>query len=392
MKEKKLIASLGKSRESYNKILPLIVEKDLTDFGSIIFNEIKQFYETDVEAQRVDWDLIQSQSTRKYPKLSGLITEYLSSLPEEVSVENTVKLFSDVCREKLGFEIIQAITSQNENKAKELMEKYLTHEVEDVKEEVFNAVPIYELEEHYNSDNLIPVYPSHLNGLLGGGVPRQTQICIFARPDVGKSTVAINMAVGAAESGFRVLYIGNEDPPATMVFRILTRFCRVTIAELRTDTKKYFDVAMQRGYGNMFFVPMHPGRIGEIRSWIEKVKPDMVIIDQIRNLHVNTEDGTTNLEEASKATRNLAKEFNLVMVVVTQAGNSAAGKLRLEMEDVDNSKTGLQGAMDLMIGVGQNEEAKRMGRIMLSFPKNKFTAPIQPFSAEINYETNRVLA
>jgi hypothetical protein len=179
-----------------------------------------------------------------------------------------------------------------------------------------------------------------------------------------------------------------------MVFRILTRFCKTPEELIKVDTKKYYDLAIERGYANLYFLPMSPGTLGEITKWVEKLKPDMLVVDQVRNLNVKKESMTVNLEQACIGLRNIAKKHNLVSLLVTQAGDSAEGKLYLTMSDVDSSKTGLQGTLDLLIGLGLSQELKDMSprRVMMCFPKNKLCAPISPRSATIDYTTNLVTA
>lgn len=390
--EKKLLQTISSSKEYYNKLSALLQNTPFTFIGQKVFKEIDDFYKTDPSAPKVDDDVLMERLSKKYEKDWELILEYLSQWPVPESVPNVIKIYEDYYKERLGVDIASSLMGNNEAHAKQLMETYLTLNVEDKVDEVFNATPIEELEQHVTGNNLIPIYPSKLNDYLGGGVPRQSHICVFARPDVGKSTVAINIAGKAAQLGYRVLYIGNEDPAPKMVFRIVARLTKTPESIIRKDPAQYYKLAMENGYENVFFVPMHPGTIPEVRQRIEKVEPDLVIIDQIRNLHVKPDSMTVNLEQASIATRNLAKEFNLVMTVVTQAGNSAANKAVLDMEDVEWSNTGLPGQMDLMIGVGQSHEMKQMNQIVLSFPKNKFTAPIKPFHAAIDYSTQVITA
>lgn len=390
MIENKLISSLIASREAYEKLLPLVKENTFLDYNSIVFDEIKKYYDRDKKADKADVDVIKGHIKRNFPKKESLTEEYFASLPEPPSLPNLIELFAEVQKEKIGQEVVQCLVSKKTENIEELMEKYLSFSVEEMKEEVFNATHITELEQHFTGKNLIPIYPTALSDMIGGGVPRQSQICIFARPDTGKSVAAINLAVGAAENGFRVLYIGNEDPAAKMMYRIISRFTRVPESELKTNPSKYYDVAIQNGYRNLFFIPMHPGNLHELRAKLEVIKPDVFIIDQIRNMHIKKESMTINLEQGCIGTRNLAKEFNCVSVVVTQAGDSARNKLILDMEDVEWSNTGVAAQMDLMIGLGQQSGMKEQNRVMLSFPKNKLTAPIKPFSVNIDYSTNRI--
>jgi KaiC/GvpD/RAD55 family RecA-like ATPase len=391
--ENRLIAAIGASREAYQKLSPYVEKDDLSDFSAEVYREIAHFYDTDQDVPRIDWELVKGNLVEAFPKRKGLIEEYVSSLPSSVSVPNLLSIYEKVKKEKIGYEIIQAVSGGKEEVARELMEQYLNFCVDERSEELFHAKTVEELDTHLSGHNLIPLYPLGLNEILGG-VPRQSQICVFARPDAGKTTFAINAAVGAAQNNFRVLYIGNEDAPARMVFRILTRFCKTPEELIKVDTKKYYDLAIERGYANLYFLPMSPGTLGEITKWVEKLKPDMLVVDQVRNLNVKKESMTVNLEQACIGLRNIAKKHNLVSLLVTQAGDSAEGKLYLTMSDVDSSKTGLQGTLDLLIGLGLSQELKDMSprRVMMCFPKNKLCAPISPRSATIDYTTNLVTA
>lgn len=390
MTEQKLISTLLSSRESYQIIQKYLAREDVGEIAWNIYEEITKYYEKDNKAEKVDKELLLPKLIKRKDLHELVYEDYLARLPEASSASNLIDLYIDTKKDRLTTDILMAIHDKDEDKLKSKMEEYLTFGVDEIKEEVFNGTTIEELESHFTGKNLIPIFPTALSELVGGGVPRQSQLCVIARPDVGKSTFTINAAVGAAEQGFRVLYIGNEDPAPKMVYRIITRFVREPESTIRQSPKEYFDLAIRNGYGNVFFVPMHPGNIPELRKWIERVKPDIVVIDQIRNMNIKKDSMTINLEQGCIATRNLAKEFNLVMIVVTQAGDSARNKLQLDMEDVEWSNTGVAAQMDLMIGIGQTPELKENQRIMLSFPKNKLSAPIKAFSANIEYGINRI--
>lgn len=387
---KKIIATVLSSRDSYETLSPYLNRADLDETSANIYAEIQKYYEKDVKAVNVDREILLSRLLKRNDLHSVVYDDYFNTLPEPSSAVNLVDTFVDAKKDKLITDILVAIHDHRDDVIKSKMEEYLTCSVEQIEEEVFNATPIEELETHFTGKNLIPLFPSAISDAIGGGVPRQSQLCIFARPDVGKSTTAINTAVGAAEKGFRVLYIGNEDPAPKMMYRIMTRFTRVPEAVLKQDPKRYYEVALQNGYPNMFFVPMHPGNLNELRKWIDKIKPDVMVIDQIRNMHFKKESMTINLEQGCIATRNLAKEYDLVSIIITQAGASATNKAVLDYEDVEYSNTGVAAQCDLMIGVGQTHEMKEVNRVMLSFPKNKISKPIRAFSALIEYDINRL--
>lgn len=391
MQENKVVACLLSSREAYDRLVPFFDKAQVfTPFGSRVVQEIGSFYETDPSAEAVDVGIIKQRLITESPKKDFIIEEYFAGIPSNVSVDNVVRLYEDLYKDSLRLELIMSLNNKDDDRTNELIEQLQTVSLEEQDEGLFNATSIPDLAEHFTGTNLIPIYPSALGAALGGGVPRQSQLCIFARPDVGKSVVAINLAVGAAEKGFKVLYVGNEDSPAVMMMRILSRFLRKPKTEFLKTPDESIKEALRRGYGNIFFKEMHPGTYKELRKWIEKLNPDVLIIDQIRNMHFKSDSMTVNLEQGVIATRNLAKEFNMVSVVITQAGDSATNKVVLEKEDVEWSNTGVAAQADLMIGVGQNADLRDQGMVVLSFPKNKLTAPLRPMSVSIDYAINRL--
>jgi archaellum biogenesis ATPase FlaH len=391
--EPKILSTLIASREAYDKLSPHVDGNTFSDLGKEIYKEVLVYYAADANALKADLEIIKSRMEKKYGKQFKIFNEYIESLPEATSLPNLLNLLVEQKKGRLGLEISQALVGNKETRARELIYQYLNLKIEEKKEqdELFNGTPLSELEQHFTGHNLVPIYPSRLNQLLGGGVPRQYQICIFARPNVGKSTVAINIAGGAALNGYKVLYVGNEDPAPKMVYRLVSRVLKKSEEEIKKDLESNYKEALEIGYKNIWFVSLHPGNYKEIRDWVEKVKPDIVIVDQIRNCAFKPESMTINLEQGVIAMRNLAKEFNFVSIVITQAGDSADGKLVLDMNDVEWSNTGVAAQMDLMIGVGQNREFRDQGKVMFSFPKVKYQAPISPFAVTIDYACQRIL-
>lgn len=388
MLEQRLLAACIDSREYYDRLSKFVIDSDFEDYGKHIYAAIDNYYKIDKSAQSINVDWLRDKLAKDFPKKVEAFTVYISELPSNISGLNVIKELNDLRREQLGDEIAAKLI-QRKSAIKE-METYLTETdmVTPVVGEVYEAPSLSELSESVKPENLIPIYPTNLNRLIGGGVPRQSQICIFARPDVGKTTTAINIVGGVLNAGYKVLYVGNEDPSEIVIIRVLSRLCNVGKAELIKDADKYDSIARTKGYDNFTFAGLSPGTVPEIRSLVEAIEPDVLVIDQVKNLHVAKASSVENLEEAVEHTRNIAKEFNLVSIVVTQAGESARNKLVLDLEDVYNSKTGIPGQMDLMIGVGQNESYKNMNRVVLSTPKNKLSAPIAPITCRIDYVTN----
>ncbi len=72
--------------------------------------------------------------------------------------------------------------------------------------------------------------------------------------------------------------------------------------------------------------------------------------------------------------RRMAKQYNLLAISVTQAADIAEGRLVLSRQHVADSKIGWAASLDLMIGLGTNEDYRQAGRTMISLMgKNKIS-------------------
>ena len=97
-------------------------------------------------------------------------------------------------------------------------------------------------------------------------------------------------------------------------------------AELMEKPDEATELALSRGYANMTFISLSPGSVKEIRDYVHKFNPDAIVVDQIRNVAVSGVQATALtdvLNYGAQATRAIAKEYDLVSILITQAGDSA---------------------------------------------------------------------
>lgn len=394
MIEHSIISAALADKKNFLLLKSNLTGKELSTLGKETFKLIENYYDTDPSVQSVDISLLQDKMLLDFPKESMEIGEYFNRIPETAPTNNIIEYLVDIKKHSILKDILLAAAKEQYSQVDGLIDSYTsisTKIVGTVNGNIYHKELLVNALKQSSKENLIPIYPTKLNELLGGGIPRQSQVGICARPDVGKSTVAINIAGGALLNGYKVLYVGNEDAESRMIARAISRITNVPFPDIIKNPHEYEDLAVDNGYHNFVFAGLYPGTLSEIRALVEEHRPDILVVDQIKNLHTRKET-TENLEESSKGTRDLAKEFNLVSVIVTQAGDSAEGKLVLEMGDVYMSNTGFQGTLDLLIGVGQNMDLKRNSRVYLAFPKNKLSAPIEPFAVKIDYLCNKILS
>ena len=388
--EKNVLGALLDDREAYKQLQPYLEKEDFSEQGKIVLAHIGEFYDIDPEAKFVDRSIVIERIARAHPKHADVFANVISNLGGG-STKNLVYEYFELKKRTIG-ELLGSLLVSSSNKTKEIDELIESYKklsesgtVED-EFETYVGLDIETIVDPLRAENLIKVYPKNLNDALDGGVPPGTHILVFARPECGKSAFVINMCAKFCMDGHKALYIGNEDPQSAMRMRFLNRFSGRDRHAVLQDPQTALDIAREKGSDNLVFVPMSPGTTGQVRRLAERHEPDIIVVDQVRNLGVGRGKQFTKVEQleyVTKYMRDLNKEMGSVGVSVTQAGDSAEGKLLLEMNDIDFSNTGMQAHADVMMGIGMNREYEMSGRRMVSLNKNKISGIHEPFGISL---------
>jgi hypothetical protein len=316
-------------------------------------------------------------------------------LGQDVSVVNVIALVRDSKKQLLADELGAALLGkENPNKIKNLLAAYTEFEEsteEEEEAEVYHNMSVDDVVNlTVNPDNLIKVAPRSLNEVLEGGVLPQTNIIIYKRPEAGGSALAISIVRGMVLQGLPGIYFENEDPTVTTVQRIQSCLTGMSKHEMYKKREEAQGLLDKSHFDLVRVIPLTPGTPWEIERYVKKYQPKWIVINQIRHLEMKADTKVNQLEDAANLGRKLAKKYNLVSIGVTQAGDSAEQKLVLGMSDIDNSKTGIPGAVDLMIGLGVNAAYEAQGMRMISLPKNKISGKHVHFPVKILPEISRI--
>lgn len=395
--EKKLLKLLL-NKANYSSVRSLLDVKDFSPLSKDILTKIDEYFSVDDNAEYVDPDvLIKNLELSLTPKYKDMATELIHNVIEEdISEENLINLVVNQKQASIGTELSSRLLNNPNDKEKidKLINEYITvkEQVSEIVEQkqLFNNVSVAEAFEKLDIKNRIPFYPKVLNEKLKGGPIRGQNILIYGRPEIGKTLFIINLIGGFLHHGFRVLYVGNEDPCSAIIPRIITRLTETTVENVQADLEKAQHIISKRGYDNLYLEDTSPGTWDYINKRIEEIHPDIVIVDQIRHIYCGNMSKVEQMERVTIQARNAAKTYNILTIGITQAGDSAEDKLVLEMNDVDFSNTGMQGAVDVMIGIGANEDFKASNRRMISLPKNKVGADHSFFPVQYNIPINKV--
>ena len=398
-REKQVLASAIQSRPAFDKIADHVEHTDLSEQGWVIWEGICSYYDSDGGARRCDSGILGDLVARTIPadKHKELFKNLVNNLSDlEVSAPNVVGDLLATKRDVLGKQLSAAIHNADELQVRQLYDKFGelldAEDIDDDKEEARVGMSVKDLVTGgFDKRNLVQIAPSSLNERLDGGVKPGHHIVLFARPEMGKTMMTIEMMAGFARQGLDTLYCGNEDPLDDITMRVVNRLSGMPKQQVMDDPELADKLAREAGYEHIILQALAPGTPREITALIEKYKPQVLVLDQLRNLNMHQDNYVLALENAAKQARQWAKRYSCVVVSVTQAGDSAANKAVLDLGDVDYSNTGIPAQADLMVGIGANQQHKDSGEVVLSLPKNKISGTHEFFACSVEPEVSKVL-
>jgi hypothetical protein len=389
MFERKIIAAAIADRNAYEAVIDTGEGDRLGEGLETVWSAVRDFYQRDPDAGKADPDVLRATllGSSLNPKRGRQEAELLDSLlAEEVSVPNIRHLLRGQATDRAGMALAAALAGRKpQEEVYDLLEKYqeVTAEDDEPEEDLGWTSAI---DRGIDVGARMAVSPKTLNQYMRGGLLPGHNVTIFGRPESGKTALAITMACGFARRGFRVLYIGNEDPIQDLMLRAVCNLSNKTADEVAADPEGAEALALERGALNLIMRELAPGSIREIEAMCRKYKPDVLFIDQLRNIKSGKSDNYTQLlDQNAQAIRAIGKRNGCATVSVTQAGDSASGRPVLDMGDVDSSNTGIPAAADVMIGVGVTQALDAAGQRMLSLCKNKlgYVKPSFPVQLDV---------
>ena len=376
--ERNLLRNSCVSRNLHDSLVESGLDKTFSPKGSLVFNTIKDYYDADPNATRVDVEVLK-HDLLKNKKHGEMLVEVVAGVDEDdtlspanwrrVLVEGRVE---DI-NERIATQLLDPTANQGGIDTLIQQRQEILHSGDEPeKKELYNGIGAEVLLGRIDGTLKVPLAPNALNNHLGGGVHRPSHIVVFARPDVGKTTFVLNQIVAFTQQGLRCLYYGNEDAPQVVLFRTLQAYTGASEKQIRGNPTRANEMAKEKGYDLSTFYFSEAGSLGEAESIATDVRADVIILDQLRNLSSSVRDNRVlELEGLARGAREMAKRRNAVVMSVTQAGDSAENKLLLSMGDIDWSNTGIQGTADLILGIGANEDYRKQGVRMVVPCKNK---------------------
>ena len=393
--EHELIGAALKSRDAWSVATDLLGTEDWSPLALRVWDGITTYYTRDEEAQRTEPKIIyklvvDGMATKSHQEqVSDLIQ---TALGLDVSPPNVLGLALDLRRQSVAFKLAEKLLNGDDATDElELYQKLLECDsLQSAQGELYQSVDLADLMEIIDPDKKIKFAPNSLNERLNGGLIAGDSMIVGGRPNAGKSALCITMMAACAFRGQKVLYIGNEEPVRKTIVRIISCLTQRTHAQLMSEPAQTMEIARKRGYDNLVFAHLSPGTPGEIRALVRQHKPEVVVVDQLLNLRVGKTEGVERMEQAARAIRTIGGEFGCVTISVSQVGESGDNKLRLGMADLYGSKTGLQGAADVILLLGNDNAFEASHSRMLNLAKNKTGLTGEAWAVKIDEFRSRI--
>ena len=213
------------------------------------------------------------------------------------------------------------------------------------------------------------------HGLRGGDL-----IILAARPGIGKSAFALNVAVNAAKAGTTVAFLSLEMSASQLAQRILCSEAHVNLSRLRAgniteaDWGAIADASNTLSKINLFIDDTPALSVFDLRAKARRelrgCESGLIIVDYLQLMQPTTtrRDGNRAVEvgEISRSLKVLAKEMNMPVIALSQLSREIEkrGKKRPMLSDLRESGSIEQDA-DIVMFIDRSideEEAESAGR------------------------------
>ncbi len=347
--EQAVIGSMLTDRDAVISAIEVLKEEDFyREDNKTIYEAILNLYN---RSEPIDIITLKAELTSMgmFDKIGGL--EYIVGLPEKVPTTANVEKYISIVKEKSELrrlikaanEIIEQGYDSTEN-IDDIMnsaEKKIFNIMQDKDQKSYSPIKdvlidaFTELEQLYNQKQHITGVPTGFIDLdyKTAGLHNSDLILIAARPAMGKSAFALNIATNAAlKAKVPAVLFSLEMSKEQMVNRILCSEAMVDSNKVRTGKIDDDDwIKLADTMGDLSEAPIYiddtPGiSINEIRAKCRKLKLEknigLVVIDYLQLVQGSSKRAQGSREqeisEISRSLKILAKEINVPVIALSQ--------------------------------------------------------------------------
>lgn len=346
--EQAIIGSMLTDKDAVIAAVEVLQEQDFyREDNKIIYSAILNLYN---RAEPIDIITLKAElkSMGKFEAVGGL--EYIVQLPDKVPTTSNVEQYIKIVEEKsmlraliktadelitLGYDPtqeVEQVIDTAEKKIFQVMQKKNQKGYSSIKDILVDTFT--QLEQLYNQKEAITGVPTGFVDLdyRTSGLHNSDLILVAARPAMGKSAFALNIATNAAvRAKVPVAIFSLEMSKEQMTNRILCSEAMVDSAKVRTgkiDDDEWAKLAATSGELSEagIYIDDTPGiSIMEIRAKCRKMKLEknigLVVIDYLQLIQGSNKKGGSREQEIAEISRSLkilAKEIDVPVIALSQ--------------------------------------------------------------------------
>jgi len=420
--EKSLIGSLLLDKEAINKVADFL---DYQDFyhraHQIIYEQMVQLYE-----KREPIDLLslsnRLEETGQLEVIGGVgyLTSLVNSVPTAAHVANYAKI---VARKKVLRDLIDSaheiinlgyqedrdtedLVDQAEQKLFSVSQRSVQQTFEPLHKSLADAFE--RLDALHKGDGGLRGIPSGFYDLdnITAGFQKSDFIVIGARPSLGKSTLALDIARNAAkEAGLPIGVFSLEMSKDQIIDRLIAAEAGISLWKLRTgrlsssgddnDFERIQAALDSLAQSKIFIEDASSPTVLQMRAMARRLQAEhglgLLIIDYLQLIHSqgNYDNPVQQVSEITRNLKGLAKELNIPVIACSQLSRASEARpdQRPKLSDLRESGSIEQDA-DLVLfiyredKVRKDSEKKNIAEIIVAKHRNGPTGEIELYFDE----------
>jgi replicative DNA helicase len=391
---------LLKYRDRYERLARSVPKKALDTRTQIIFDDFGEFFREFPDVQLIEpgpfWLWFRGF---KHPTLKDeaatVLEQIIRQAADDVDPAIEDGLLKRLASAAAAFDIATLIEQFNNGEevdidrgVRAVMESYDAQ----VKRVVKNPQVLDPIEDllkaEENDEGLhwrLPCLNRHIKPLVGGDF-----VVVAARPDKGKTTfTASELTFMAAQvdalypsENRSILWFNNEGPGKRIVTRCFQAALNATMEELVTKSnagtiRDEYRAALGGRGGTLRIFDIHGMWNHEVEDLMEKFKPALVLFDMIDNIKFGGEASNNGqrtdqlLEAMYQWARMMGVKYDCAVIATSQISADGDGIQFPTLPMLKDSKTGKQGAADVIITIGTVNDPMLASSRYIGTTKNK---------------------
>lgn len=254
-----------------------------------------------------------------------------------------------------------------------------------------------------NNGQVSTGWPTLDNKLFGG--MNRGELNIFAGGSgSGKSLFMQNIAINWATAGLNGVYLSLELSEGLCAMRMDSMVANVSTREIFKDLDtielKVKMVGKKSGSLRIKYMPAQ-SNVNQIRAYLKEIqiqtgmKPDFIMVDYLDlvmpvSAKVSPSDLFVKDKYVSEELRNLAKEFNILMITASQLNRGAVEEIEFDHSHISGGLSKINTA-DNVFGIFTSRAMRERGRYQLQLMKTRSSSGVgMKVDLEYDLETLRI--